>query len=62
MQSKAAVTFGKGEPFQITEISIDDPKPGEVLVRLVASGICHNEAIADSKKGTTLKAIMKFSS
>ncbi|WP_342667016.1 hypothetical protein [Domibacillus tundrae] len=48
MQSKAAVTFGKGEPFQITEISIDDPKPGEVLVRLVASGICHTDVLAQN--------------
>lgn len=49
MQSKAAVTFGKGEPFQITEISIDDPKPGEVLVRLVASGICHTDVLAQNQ-------------
>jgi Zn-dependent alcohol dehydrogenase len=28
MQTKAAVTFGKGEPFEITDITIDDPQPG----------------------------------
>ncbi len=46
MLTKAAVTFGKGEPFQITDITIDDPQPGEVLVRLVGTGICHTDYFA----------------
>jgi aryl-alcohol dehydrogenase len=49
MKTKAAVTFGKGEPFEITEITIDDPQPGEVLVRLVASGICHTDFFAQNQ-------------
>jgi aryl-alcohol dehydrogenase len=43
MLTKAAVTFGKGEPFKITDITVDDPQPGEVLVRLVGTGICHTD-------------------
>jgi aryl-alcohol dehydrogenase len=49
MQTKAAVTFGKGEPFEITEITIDDPGPGEVLVRLVGTGICHTDILAQNQ-------------
>ncbi|KIL49331.1 NAD(P)-dependent alcohol dehydrogenase [Jeotgalibacillus soli] len=49
MKAKAAVTFGKGEPFRITDIKIDDPKPGEVLVRLVGTGICHTDLLAQSQ-------------
>jgi aryl-alcohol dehydrogenase len=45
MLTKAAVTFGKGEPFKITDIMVDDPRPGEVLVRLVGTGICHTDII-----------------
>ena len=43
MRSKAAVLYGVGEPFKIEEIEVDDPKPGEVMVRLVATGICHSD-------------------
>ncbi|WP_017729108.1 NAD(P)-dependent alcohol dehydrogenase [Halalkalibacterium ligniniphilum] len=49
MLTKAAVTLGKGEPFQITDIMVDDPQPGEVLVRLVATGICHTDILAQNQ-------------
>lgn len=49
MQTKAAVTFGNGEPFQITDITIDDPKAGEVLVRIVGTGICHTDILAQTQ-------------
>jgi aryl-alcohol dehydrogenase len=45
MLTKAAVTYGKGEPFQIDDINIDDPKDGEVLIRIKAVGICHTDLI-----------------
>ncbi|WP_017729097.1 NAD(P)-dependent alcohol dehydrogenase [Halalkalibacterium ligniniphilum] len=45
MLTKAAFTHGKGEPFQIDTLQVDDPKPGEVLVRIVAAGICHTDLI-----------------
>jgi len=38
MQIKAAVTNSKSEDFKIETITLDDPKDGEVLIRLVASG------------------------
>jgi aryl-alcohol dehydrogenase len=43
--TKAAVTYGKGEPFKIDTITIDEPKDGEVLVRIKAVGICHTDLI-----------------
>ncbi|GGG25983.1 NAD(P)-dependent alcohol dehydrogenase [Paenibacillus abyssi] len=45
MLTKAAITRGKGEPFEIDTITIDDPKAGEVLIRIVAVGICHTDLI-----------------
>jgi S-(hydroxymethyl)glutathione dehydrogenase/alcohol dehydrogenase len=43
MKSKAAIFEGVGKPLVIDEIEVDDPKQGEVLVRLEATGLCHTE-------------------
>ena len=40
---KAAVMRVNNEPLSIEELVIDDPAPGEVLVRTAASGICHSD-------------------
>lgn len=43
MQIRAAVINNKGEDFQIEDIHLDSPRNGELLVRVVASGICHTD-------------------
>ncbi len=43
MQIQAAVVNNKGEDFQIDTLELDPPKTGEVLVQMVASGICHTD-------------------
>jgi hypothetical protein len=43
---KAAVIHKKGEAFQIEEVELAEPKPDEVLVRIVATGVCHTDAVA----------------
>lgn len=43
MEIKAAVINNKGEDFQIDTIELDEPGFGEVLVRMVASGVCHTD-------------------
>jgi propanol-preferring alcohol dehydrogenase len=40
---KAAVVEKFGEPLQIREVPIPDPKAGEVLVEIAASGVCHTD-------------------
>ena len=40
---KAAVLYEYNQPLVIEEIALDPPKRGEVLFRLVASGICHSD-------------------
>jgi aryl-alcohol dehydrogenase len=42
---KAAVVDELDGPFHIEELELDGPGPGEALVRVVASGICHTDAI-----------------
>jgi len=44
MKSRAAVALKAGQPLEITEIDVQGPKAGEVLVRMVATGVCHTDA------------------
>ena len=44
MKAKAAVAWEAGKPLTIEEIDIEGPKAGEVLVRMVATGVCHTDA------------------
>ena len=44
MQTRAAVAWKAGEPLTIETIEIEGPKPGEVLVEIMATGICHTDA------------------
>lgn len=40
---RAAVYRTANEPLTIETIEIDDPQPGEVLIRTVATGVCHSD-------------------
>ncbi len=44
MKTKAAVAWKAGAPLEIDEIDLDGPKAGEVMVRIVATGVCHTDA------------------
>ena len=43
MKMKAAVLYKVGEPLRVEEVELDGPKRGEVLVKLVASSVCHTD-------------------
>ena len=43
MQMKAAVARAFGKPLTIEEFTVPEPGPGEVLVKVVASGVCHTD-------------------
>ena len=43
MQITAAVARGVGMPFTLEEVTLAEPRADEVLVRLVATGICHTD-------------------
>ncbi|MTE22674.1 NAD(P)-dependent alcohol dehydrogenase [Microbacterium sp. ZXX196] len=45
MKVTAAVATAPEQPLDIRELELDDPRPLEVQVRLVASGVCHTDAI-----------------
>ncbi|HWU76178.1 MAG TPA: S-(hydroxymethyl)glutathione dehydrogenase/class III alcohol dehydrogenase [Rhodanobacter sp.] len=44
MKSRAAVSWAAGQPLVIEQVDVAGPKAGEVLVRIVASGVCHTDA------------------
>jgi S-(hydroxymethyl)glutathione dehydrogenase/alcohol dehydrogenase len=44
MKSRAAVAIEAGKPLEIEEVDVAGPKAGEVLVRIVATGVCHTDA------------------
>lgn len=43
MQIKAAVLEEFGQPLVVQDVELEGPGPGEVLVRLVACGVCHTD-------------------
>ncbi len=44
MKSRAAVAWEARKPLTIETIEIGGPKPGEVLVEVMATGVCHTDA------------------
>lgn len=43
MKTKAAVLWEVNTPWSIEEVELDPPGPGEVLVKIAASGMCHSD-------------------
>lgn len=43
MRTQAAVLWEYGQDWQVEELELDDPRDGEVMVRLAASGLCHSD-------------------
>ena len=44
MKTRAAVAFEAKQPLEIVEVDLEGPKEGEVLVEIMATGICHTDA------------------
>jgi S-(hydroxymethyl)glutathione dehydrogenase/alcohol dehydrogenase len=44
IKSKAAIAWGPNQPLSIEEVDVMLPRAGEVLVRIVATGVCHTDA------------------
>ncbi|MGO4526726.1 S-(hydroxymethyl)glutathione dehydrogenase/class III alcohol dehydrogenase [Microvirga sp. 2MCAF35] len=44
METRAAVAWEAGKPLTIETIRIEGPKAGEVLVEVMATGVCHTDA------------------
>ena len=43
MKTRAAVLRKGGEPWELTDLDLDEPQAGEVLIRFEAAGLCHSD-------------------
>jgi len=48
MRTRAAVALAPGKPLEIMEVNLDEPKAGEVLVEIRATGVCHTDEFTRS--------------
>ena len=48
MKTRAAVAFEAGKPLEIVEVDLEGPKKGEVLVEIIATGVCHTDEFTRS--------------
>ena len=44
IKSRAAIAWGPKQPLSVEEVDVMLPKKGEVLVKIVATGVCHTDA------------------
>ncbi|MHA7857729.1 MAG: S-(hydroxymethyl)glutathione dehydrogenase/class III alcohol dehydrogenase [Henriciella sp.] len=44
MKTRAAVAFEAKQPLEIVELDLEGPRDGEVLVEIMATGICHTDS------------------
>src|SRR5438876_2758659 len=48
MDIRAAVAFEAGKPLEVTTVSLEGPRTGEVLVEIKATGVCHTDEFTRS--------------
>ena len=59
VEIEAAVVRTQGGPFTIEALSLEDPGPGEVLVRVAGVGLCHTDLVVrDQYFPTPLPAVL----
>ncbi|WP_085026225.1 NAD(P)-dependent alcohol dehydrogenase [Ensifer aridi] len=55
----SAVVRGKSQPFEITKLQLEDPRPDEVVIEVVGVGICHTDIVVrDQYYPTPLPAVL----
>jgi len=51
MKVTAAVATAPRAPLEILDLELDEPRPDEIRVRLVATGVCHTDAKVRDRQG-----------
>lgn len=44
MKTRAAIAFAPNTPLEIHEVDLEGPRAGEVLVEIMATGVCHTDS------------------
>ena len=59
MQTRAAVVRQKGGPFTVEDVAIAEPAADQILVKIVAAGMCHTDlTIRDQNYETMLPMVL----
>ncbi|MBM3959077.1 MAG: Zn-dependent alcohol dehydrogenase [SAR202 cluster bacterium] len=60
MRTMAAVFYAPRQPIRVEEVNLSDPKSGEVLVRVAATGACHSDyhAVDGHTKAAAVPLVM----
>ena len=45
MKTRAAILVAVGRPLELADLTLPDPGPGQVLVEVVHSGVCHTQVL-----------------
>lgn len=64
MKSRAAVLRGVGVDWEVTDVELDPPRAGEVLVKMAYAGICHSDEhfyTGDSVPSPDMEEMMRAS-
>ncbi|MEI8257866.1 MAG: S-(hydroxymethyl)glutathione dehydrogenase/class III alcohol dehydrogenase [Deltaproteobacteria bacterium] len=48
MRTKAAIAYEAGKPLVVEDVELEGPKAGEVLVEIIATGVCHTDEFTRS--------------
>ena len=57
---KAAIFKEKGGPLVIEEVDTPQPQEGEILIKVLACGVCHSEAMVQGEMMGPLYAASVF--
>jgi aryl-alcohol dehydrogenase len=57
-QATSAVVRSPGGPFLLEQVSLSGPRPDEVLVEVVASGMCHTDLLVRDSRPAVLPAVV----
>ena len=58
MKMKAAVMMAANKPLEVREVELAEPKAGEVLVKVLATGVCHSDLNAAEDSSTPTPSVL----
>lgn len=58
MKTNVAITPEKGAQFKFTSIDIAEPQTNEILVKIIASGVCHTDAVSRDEALTPYPVVL----
>jgi Zn-dependent alcohol dehydrogenase len=51
MKTRSAILHTVPGEYQVAEIELDEPRDGELMVKMAASGLCHSDDTIQRREG-----------